>query len=118
MTKHTQSRKSFLKRISASLAAAAIVGEASAIGNDVLSNSRLSLEQKEFLQTYEKWLGQFHGFVKQQQVNFADKENNKKLMQLSAEAEEWKEHLQEHMNDKIFADYHAQITKSVSEDIA
>lgn len=118
MTDHRQSRKSFLKRIGASLAAVAVVSKSSAFTHDFLNDSNLSIEQKEFLQTYEQWLGQFHSFVKQQQVNFADKNNNMKLMQLSAEAEEWKTHLQSHMDDRVFADYHSQITQSVTNDIA
>ena len=73
--------------------------------------------QKEFLQGYETWLGEFHGFVRNQQKDFTNMENNQTLMQLSAQAEEWKKQLEVHMLDERFANYHEAITRKITQDI-
>lgn len=113
-----QSRKSFLKRIGLTLGVAAVAPLATAAEVGYLKDHQLDDVQKEFLLTYEKWLGEFHGFVKTQKADFSNTENNKKLMALSSEAEEWKKQLEIHMMDKRFATYHEKITRKITEEIA
>ncbi|MFC0875397.1 hypothetical protein ACE01N_02330 [Saccharicrinis sp. FJH2] len=118
MANDKQSRKSFLKRIGLTLGAAAVAQLATASDIGYMKDDKLNDVQKDFLQTYEKWLGEFHGFVKKQKADFTNLENNKKLMALSAEAEEWKKQLEVHMLDERFSRYHEKITRKVTEEIA
>ena len=118
MANDKQSRKSFLKRIGLTLGAAAAAPLVTASDIGYMKDDELNEVQKEFLLTYEKWLGEFHGFVKKQKEDFTNLENNKKLMALSSEAEEWKKQLEVHMLDKRFAKYYEKITRKVTEEIA
>lgn len=113
-----QSRKDFLKKIGLTLASAAVTPSVLASESDILNDTELDEEQKEFLVTYEKWLTEFHGFVKTQKADIASTENNLKLMKLSAQAEEWKRQLEVHMMDERFATHHRQITENITQDIA
>lgn len=113
-----QSRKSFLKKIGLSLSAATVAPFVSATGSEYLKDGSLNDEQKAFLSTYEMWLSEFHGFVKKQKEDITSLENNKKLMELSAQAAEWKRQLEVHMMDEQFAKYHTRITNAITDDIA
>ena len=118
MANDKQSRKAFLKRMGLTLGAAAVAPLATAADIGYMKDDELNDVQKEFLLTYEKWLGEFHGFVKKQKEDFTNMDNNKKLMALSSEAEEWKKQLEVHMLDERFARYHEKITRAVTEEIA
>lgn len=118
MANEKQSRKSFLKKIGMSIGAAAVAPLATASEVGYMNDNKLDEVQKEFLLTYEKWLSEFHGVIKKQKDDFTNIENNKKLMTLSSEAEEWKKQLEVHMMDNNFAEYHEKITRKLTEDIA
>lgn len=118
MNKSKESRKDFLKKLGLTFGIAAVAPAVSASSIGYRNDEQLNEVQKEFLQGYELWLGEFHGFVKKQKKDSLNSENNKRLMQLSAEAEEWKKQLEVHMLDKRFASYHEKITTKITQDIA
>lgn len=76
---------------------------------------QLTDEQKQFLQSYAQWLTKFQVFVKKRNTNPFDIENNKRLMQLSADAESRKELLETHMADAIFSKHFNSITQELTE---
>lgn len=77
----------------------------------------LNDEQLIFLEEYEGWLSDFHGFIKRRNSDPFNVENNKRLMELSAEAETRKEKLEELMEDVVFATVFNKITEEVSKEI-
>jgi uncharacterized protein YxeA len=114
MNNNRQSRKDFLKRIGLSFTGAAI--SASVIAN-YSSAHELIDEQKEFLKEYEQWLKEFRKYVNKRNQNTLDSENNKRLMELSAESEKRKKTLELYMKDKKFVKYFNEITREISESI-
>ncbi len=117
MSKLKQSRKDFLRKLGLSIGAAAVAPAVSASFFGYHNDEALNKEQKEFLQGYETWLGDFHCFVKKQKEDFLNTDNNKRLMELSAQAEEWKKQLEVHMLDQRFANYHEKITTHITQEI-
>lgn len=106
------SRKEFIKEI------------AKLLGNKVVepftSNKNiyeLNDEQKEFLVVYRAWLNEFESFIREQNKNPQDKKNNKRLMELSDQAAEWKKHLEEFMEDAVFATVFYDISSELSAQI-
>ena len=81
------------------------------------SDDELIEEQKEFLKEYEAWLKEFQGFVAKRNENPLDVQNNKRLMELSAESDKRKTVLELYMKDPKFADYFNQITKDITNSI-
>ena len=118
MTNSKHSRKDFLKRIGLTAGIAAVAPLVSASNMNYLNDKELNSEQKEFLSTYEQWLGEFHGFVKAQKNDVASPTNNKRLMELSAQAADWKKQLEIHMMDDRFARSLTRITQKITNDIA
>ena len=114
MSDNNQSRKDFLKRIGLSITGAALSVSAIAGYNE---DTGLIAEQKEFLNDYEQWLKEFHGYVKKRNKNPLDSENNKRLMKLSAESDKRKTRLELYMKDKKFSNYFNKITREITESI-
>lgn len=78
---------------------------------------KLSDEQLDFLRDYESWLTNFDSFIETRNSDPFNIANNKKLMELSAEAETRKPVLEKYMQDEVFAAYFNFITKKISEKI-
>lgn len=114
--KKEQSRKDFLRKIGLSLGGFVAEG-AAASENFVTDEDKLNEEQKEFLNLYQIWLAQFQEFIQLQKKDFTNVENNKKLMELSTQAAEWREQLAEFMDDEAFATCYEHITTEVTRDI-
>ena len=75
------------------------------IRTDDIEVKELSSEQKEFLKVYKLWLKEFNAFVMLQKQNPNNMENNLKLMQLSQQASDWKNYLEDYIGlpeDHIF----------------
>jgi len=113
MSVQTNSRKEFLKKL--------ILGIGGVITPETVKSSsleqevlKLTDEQLDFLQEYEAWLKNFHEYVTKRNSAPFDIENNKKLMELSAEAEKRKPALEKFMLDPLFASYFNYITKETT----
>lgn len=113
MSVQTNSRKEFLKKL--------ILGIGGVITPETVKNSsleqeilKLTDEQLDFLQEYEAWLKNFHEYVTKRNSAPFDIENNKKLMELSADAEKRKPALEKFMLDPLFASYFNYISKETT----
>ncbi len=110
MAGRTESRKAFLKRFGFNLSNS----EEKHVQTEVVT---LTDEQTDFLSEYTAWLEEFHKYVKMRNKLPFDLENNKKLMELSAEAEARKPLLEKHMDDILFATAFKKITEDISKEI-
>ena len=110
------SRKDFLKKFGLGLGLA-VATPVNALFVEHLDDNDLSDEKKQFLSEYEVWLLEFNAFVEKRNENLLDKTNNKRLMELSAEADKRKPLLEQHMKDPRFADYFNTITASITQHI-
>lgn len=110
------SRKDFLKKFGLGLGLA-VATPVNALFAAHLDDDNLSDEKKQFLSEYEQWLIEFNAFVEKRNENLLDETNNKRLMELSAEADKRKPLLEQHMKDPRFADYFNTITASITQHI-
>lgn len=110
----TESRKEFLKRFGFGLFNKE---QEPAKSDEDIEVVTLNEEQLIFLEDYEGWLSEFHGFVKRRNTDPFNSENNKRLMELSAEAETRKGKLEALMKDIAFATVFNKITEKISDEI-
>lgn len=111
MKEKKESRKAFLKRFGFKLF------EESNSSEQEVEIVTLTQEQADFLNAYTTWVEEFHLYIKKRSVDPLNSSNNKRLMELSAEAEERKPILEKHMEDELFATAFNYITSEVSKDI-
>jgi hypothetical protein len=111
----SNSRKEFIKKLALGIGAIVVPGTSKS--NDFDEINKLSDEQIDFLKEYEEWLVHFQEYVRQRNIDPFNMENNKRLMELSAEAEGRKTLLEKHMQDDVFALYFNHITKELTEAI-
>ena len=116
MKNSTISRKEFFKRLGLTAGAVVAAGIAPAFAGFATDQS-LSDDKKAFLAEYEAWLSEFHEFVKKRNLDPENLENNKRLMELSAEAEKRKPTLERYMTDETFARYFESITSHITDAI-
>lgn len=107
-------RKDFFKTI-ANKVGDKLVRKIDAVQQIVEEEPDLSEDQKQFLKTYTDWLSEFQIFVNKRNSNPFDIENNKRLMNLSADAEKRKIQLEDYMNDAIFSNHFNRITLEITE---
>jgi len=115
----TINRKDFLKKLGlagAAIAIAPISSTAKAFTADE-TNIVLNTEQKDFLRNYESWLTEFNAFIEVQKEDFSNTRNNHKLMELSNQANVWKDQLTNHMTDGNFAAAYLELTEKVRSSI-
>lgn len=105
-----ESRKDFLKRFGFKLS------DENKVDDDV-EVVKLTDEQTTFLKEYSKWLEEFHLFVKKRNKDPFNVDNNKRLMELSLEAEQRKPVLENFMEDDVFKTVYNDITEKVRADI-
>jgi 4-alpha-glucanotransferase len=110
------SRKDFLKGMGLALGAAfatKFAGAAEFSGK----KPKLSSEKETFISEYTRWLKEFNRFVEIRNQDETNIENNKKLMQLSEQAESFRPKLEKYMEDPEFASYFNYITQQITEKI-
>jgi hypothetical protein len=110
------SRKDFFKKIGLGIGVAAVT-PLNRVFAGHLEDDTLSSEKKQFLTEYQKWLHDFHLFVEKRNQNNLDMDNNKRLMELSSQAESRKPVLESYMKDTHFADYFNKITADITQRI-
>ncbi|MFA6401880.1 MAG: hypothetical protein WCX31_09685 [Salinivirgaceae bacterium] len=110
------SRKDFFRKMGL-VAGTAIVMPLNSVFASFNNDVELSDEKKQFLSEYQQWLLDFHQFVEKRNRNPLDIENNKHLMELSAQADKRKPTLEKNMKDSRFADYFNKITNEITESI-
>jgi hypothetical protein len=113
---NNDSRRGFLKKIGATLTAAAMsTFEVGAVQVDKIAS--LSPEKQEFLKKYKIWIDNFKKVVEVQKRNLQDVKNNDYMMKLSEEAEAWKSELQSYLLDKDFAEEYLKLTVELTNKI-
>lgn len=110
------SRKDFFRKMGL-VAGTSIVMPLNNVFAGFKTDVELSDEKKQFLSEYQQWLLEFHGFVEKRNQNPLDIENNKRLMQLTMQADNRKPTLEKHMRDARFADYFSKITNDITQSI-
>lgn len=110
-------RKDFFKSIGIGIGTV-VATKVSAATNNFSNDSDLNDQQKQFLQEYEMWLEEFQGFVNKRNKDIDHVSNNKRLMELTAEADKRKAILEEFMKDDKFANYFNDITQNITANIS
>jgi len=114
MSDKLHGRKEFLKKLSKVIPGA--LAEASGIAA-YANDDDLIDEQKEFLTDYTVWLAEFQTYVAKRNENPLNIENNKKLMDLTAQQNDKKTTLEMYMKDPKFSKYFNEITREITEAI-
>lgn len=110
------SRRDFLAK--AALAAAGVTAGASSVHAQMSNDTGvLSLAETEFLNTYSSWIMNFKEVTEVQKNNYNDAENNKRLIQLTVEAESWQNELKTHMKSKAFMNEYLKLTSELAQSI-
>ncbi|MDD3322607.1 MAG: hypothetical protein PHS59_14305 [Paludibacter sp.] len=111
-------RINFLKKLGLSISSTALATTGINGTTEIIMNKKeefpLTPEQRKFMDMHEKWLDEFKEMAKIQKVKPEDKENNRKLMNLSKEAEKWQKELIEYMKDENFARYYMVVSEKVT----
>lgn len=111
-------RKSFFKKLGTGVGAVAVGQAMAATDIDITEDLSLTDAQKNFVKGYKDWLSEFKTYIERRNENFGDMENNKKLMELSSQAQEWRAKLDKHMTDDKYHAYFLDMTKEVTSLIA
>ena len=118
MDGYESNRREFLKKLGLIAGATALTvsgfGEVTELLSDKVQDYNLTPEQQKFMVVYEKWLKEFHEMAKFQHIDREHPENNKRLMALSKDAENWQKELVEYMKDENFARYYMIVTEKVT----
>lgn len=103
MDTNSASRRNFLKILG--LSAGATIASTGALANVIAHREILKLnpEQQEFMLRYGKWMDEFIEVIAIQKTSPDDLENNKKMMVLTEQAQQWQPKLNEYMKDEKFA---------------
>ena len=83
--------------------------------NGISNDQKLTEEKKQLLLEYQEWLIHFHAFVIKRNQNPLDINNNKRLMELSVEAEKRKPTLEKYMKDPQFAQHFIRVTDEITQ---
>lgn len=110
-------RKAFFKQIGLKFGKV-VEDKIEGVYSIVEENNSLNEQQKQFLKEYTSWLTRFQAFVVKRNKNPFDMENQKQLMNISAEAEKRRSALEIHMNDQFFSDTFNSITQKITEAIS
>lgn len=111
----TIDRKQFLRRLGLGVTAGLTGSTTIAANNDVEEDLRLTEEQLVFLKKYKKWLIEFKTYIRGKKEGDYDTDFHQNIMRLTAEADDWKKELEEHLKDeKVFA-YFTDMTHEVKE---
>jgi galactitol-specific phosphotransferase system IIB component len=81
------------------------------------SEFKLSKEQQKLMQQYEKWMDEFIPAIQAQRKNQEDVLAKQSIVELSQQAEEWREQLAEYMKDENFARYYMTVTEKMTKEI-
>ncbi|HYQ56979.1 MAG TPA: twin-arginine translocation signal domain-containing protein [Draconibacterium sp.] len=115
---YEESRRNFLAKLGLTVGSVA-VGSAK-LSATVLNSKKefpLTNEQQVFMDKYEVWMDKFIPAAQAQSKNQEDLTAKAKIMELSEEAETWREQLTEFMKDENFARYYMTATERLTKAI-
>lgn len=118
MDGYEDNRRQFLRKLGFTLggtltASSLISAKIIDIDNDI----NISLEQKTFMNSYEKWMDEFIEVIRIQKVDPENYENNKNIVLLSERSKKWQFKLHEYMSDDNFARYFMKATERMTLEI-
>ena len=118
MNEYEESRRAFLTKLGMAVGTAALGAEKlSAKVLNSKSEFPLTADQQKLMDRYEKWMDEFIPVTKAHRANENDKEVNKRISELSEEAETWRSQLVEFMKDDNFARYYMAATERMTKEI-
>jgi len=118
MNEYEESRRAFLTKLGMTIGASVIAGEK--ISAKVLNSKTefpLSNEQQQFMDRYENWMDEFIPVINNFRADANDKVAQKRIAELSEEAETWRVQLTEFMEDQNFARYYMAATERMTKEI-
>lgn len=107
-------RKTFFKYLGLGTGAALTAGTMPVQAN----TEELNQEHMTFLKEYAQWLKEFNRYILSKNQHPDNFDNNKKLMELSAEAEKRKPTLEKFMEDANFKKHFEFVTEEITNSIA
>lgn len=118
MNDYEESRRKFLTKLGLAMGTSVVAGEklSGAILHDK-TEFVLSADQQEFMVNYEKWMDSFIPAIKAQRENPDDLLAKQSIMDLSTEADNWKDRLAGFMKDENFARYYMTVTERLTKEI-
>lgn len=118
MNDYENSRRAFLSKLGLTLGTG--VAASTKLSATVLNNKAefaLTDEQKHLMEQYENWMDKFIPAVKAQRKNPEDQAAKTKIVQLSEQAESWRNQLAGFMKDDNFARYYMTATERLTKEI-
>jgi hypothetical protein len=118
MDNYEDNRRSFLRKLGltfgATMAASSMV---SANIQESVKEMKISQEQTEFMEVYEKWMDEFIEVIKFQKRDPENQDNNRNIVKLSEQAKTWQTQLEGYMKDDNFARYYMIATERMTLEI-
>lgn len=118
MDGYESTRRNFLRKLGLSIGATVVVGkgiEASIRENNV--EFPISEKQEKFLKKYEEWMDDFIEVIKGRRAEPENLTLNKKMVELSNQAEKWQPILKKYMKDEDFARRYMIISERMTHEI-
>lgn len=118
MNEYEESRRAFLTKLGMAIGASAVAGEK--LSAKVLNEKTefpLSADQQQLMDRYEDWMDEFIPVIKNFRANQEDAVAQKRIAELSEEAETWRAQLTNFMKDENFARYYMTATERMTKEI-
>lgn len=118
MNEYEESRRAFLTKLGLTIGAGAVAGEK--LSAKVLNSKfdfPLEGDQLQFMNRYENWMDEFIPVIKNFRANPNDAVAQKRIAELSEEAESWRVQLTEFMEDENFARHYMVATERMTKEI-
>lgn len=118
MNEYEESRRAFLTKLGLTIGTTVVAS--AKLSATVLNNKTefvLTEEQNRFMTQYEKWMDNFIPAIKAQRKNSEDLLAKQRIVELSEEADNWKEKISEYMKDENFARYYMTVTERLTKEI-
>lgn len=103
MDAYESTRRGFLKKLGLTAGAVALATASNATSFVEKFPFPLTDEQRDFMVKYELWMDNFMEVIAARKINPDDLAANKRMMQLTDEAESWQAEVVRHMQDPNFA---------------
>ncbi|WP_167619296.1 twin-arginine translocation signal domain-containing protein [Maribellus sediminis] len=118
MNEYEESRRSFLTKLGMTIGAGVVAGEK--LSAKVLNSKAefpLTNDQQKLMDRYENWMDEFIPVIKDFRANPNDSVAQKRIAELSEEAEGWQKELTAYMEDENFARFYMTATERMTKEI-
>lgn len=118
MNDYEESRRKFLTKLGLAIGTSVVAGEK--LSASILNDKKeftLTKDQQDLMANYENWMDSFIPAIKAQRENPDDMNAKQNIMDLSEEADNWKDKLAGFMKDDNFARYYMIVTEKMTKEI-